>query len=294
MTMTIRPVEEVFRGPKVHWVGNGFRVRQYFPLGRPPRFFDRFSPFILLDYNEPHTFPGTDKMVGIGPHPHRGFETVTIAFEGSVAHGDSRGNFDVIHPGDVQWMTAGEGILHKEYHEKEYAKNDRVFHMIQLWVNLPAKDKMTTPAYQALTKENMGKVVLPDEVGTVTVIAGEVLGAKGPAHTFSPIHLYRVQLQPNASATLEEPSAFNTGLLVIGGSAEINEAHCERGDFALLQNEPGSIVLRAGADGADVMVFSGEPLNEPVAAGGPFVMNSREELDQAYQDYYAGAFGTLE
>lgn len=288
----IRNIEEITKQPPAHWVGNGFRVSQYFPRRRPAHFFDRISPFILLDYNARVLFKGTQSMVGVGPHPHRGFETVTFAFEGKVAHGDNQGNQGVIGPGDLQWMTAGSGILHKEYHETEYAKEDRIFHMIQLWVNLPAKDKMTSPNYQAITKKEVAH--RPFLGGQVLIYAGEVLGEKGPAKTFSPMNIYKVELDSGSSINLEEPSHYNLALLVIEGQVKLNDEVLDNGDFVLMKNEEGSFSLESLAPSSQVFVLSGEPLNEPVVAGGPFVMNTDEELSQAYDDYNTGGFGSLD
>lgn len=286
----IRHVEEIIKQPAAHWVGNGFRVSQYFPRRRPAHFFDRISPFILLDYNARVLFKGTQSLVGVGPHPHRGFETVTFAFEGKVAHHDNQGNQGVIGPGDLQWMSAGAGILHKEYHEADYAKEDRIFHMIQLWVNLPAKDKMTEPRYQPITKEEVTK--RPFLGGQILIYAGIVLGEKGPAKTFSPMNIYKVELDSGATLSLEEPAHHNLALLVIEGQVSLNDDLLDNGDFALMKNEKGSFTLEGKAPSSQVFVLSGEPLNEPVIAGGPFVMNTEEELRQAYDDYSSGGFGS--
>lgn len=289
---TLRKIERVFRGKHSHWVGDGFHVKQYFPSGQDEEFLNRFSPFILLDYNEPYYFEATNKTVGVGAHPHRGFETVTLAISGKVEHHDNRGNHGIIGPGDIQWMTAGSGILHKEYHEKEYAKKGRSFHMIQLWVNLPKKYKMVEPKYQALLSENMGKLALENNMGELTVFAGEVKGVKGPASTFSPINMFKVMLKKDGSINLNEPSNFNTGALVIDGSIKVNdEQTLEQGDFILFENVEGEIKLEGISDEASIIFLSGEPLNEPVVAQGPFVMNTKEEILQANLDFYSGLFG---
>lgn len=288
--MKKRRIEEIIRPPAPHWVGNGFRVQQYFPKGRGKGSFDRFSPFILLDYNAKTFFKGTSSMVGVGPHPHRGFETVTFAFEGKVEHGDNQGNHGIIGPGDIQWMSAGSGILHKEYHEREYAKNDRHFHMIQLWVNLPSQHKMTPPKYQALLKEDMGKALFAG--GEFTVYAGEAGGAKGPAHSFSPMNIYMLSLEKDAAIDLEEPGSYNLALLILEGEVLLQDTLLKASDFALMKNEEGTLTLRGVADRSDVFILSGEPLQEPVVAGGPFVMNTEEELLQAFEDYESGLFGS--
>lgn len=287
-----RPIERILRGAHSHWVGDGFYVKQYFPSGQNIEFFNRFSPFILLDYNEPYYFEATNKTVGVGAHPHRGFETVTLAISGKVEHHDNKGNHGIIGPGDIQWMTAGSGILHKEYHEKEYAQKGRTFHMIQLWVNLPQKYKMVEPKYQSLLNENMGKFSLQDNMGEVTVYAGQVQGVKGPVKTFSPINLYKVTLKKNGTIKLNEPADFNTGALVINGSVKINDNQIlEQGSFILFENKEGNIKLEGISDEVSLIFLSGEPLNEPVVAQGPFVMNTEEEIIQANLDFYTGLFG---
>lgn len=287
-----RNTEMIFKGADPHWVGTGFRVSQYFPKKTGRTFFDRFSPFLLLDYNLPYKFKAVKSGLGVSPHPHRGFETVTLAFEGYVEHGDNKGNSGVIGPGDIQWMTAGSGILHKEYHEKEYAKNDRIFHMIQLWVNLPSKYKMTEPKYQSILKEQMGKYEVENNGGEVMVYAGEFKGIKGPASTFSPINMYRISLKKGNVLEFEEPENFNTGMIVINGEFKLNDSeNLVNEEFCLFENQKGKIKLEATTDIAELIVLSGEPLNEPVVAYGPFVMNTQEEINQANQDYYSGKFG---
>ncbi len=286
-------MKEIFAVNRPHWVGNGFHVSQYFPSGREQGFMERFSPFILMDYNKPFHFPASDSLVGVDVHPHRGFETVTFAFDGYVEHSDNKGGGGVIGPGDIQWMTAGSGILHKEFHEKEYAKKDRTFHMIQLWVNLPAKDKMTNPKYQAIAKTQMGKYSL-DGGSEITIYAGEVFGTKGPATTFSPMNIYRVDLKESSRVELSEPSSYNLGMLVISGEAFSNGQELREHEFALYKNEDGIIELSASKGDASIFVLSGEPLNEPIVARGPFVMNTEEEIRQANEDFYNGKFGNMD
>lgn len=287
-----RTVEQIINVKYPHWVGDGFRVKQYFSASRNESFFNRFSPFLLLDYNEPYFFEGKEKTVGVGAHPHRGFETVTLSIAGKVEHNDNKGNSGVIKSGDVQWMTAGSGILHKEYHETEYSKKGRTFHMIQLWVNLPKKYKMTEPKYQAILREEMGRITLENNAGEITIIAGEVMGVKGPASTFSPINMYRVALNKEGKVTLNEPANFNSGFLVVNGSLKLNEdTTVNAGEFILFDNVEGDFSLESISEMAEVVVISGEPLNEPVAAKGPFVMNTQEELLQANLDFYSGLFG---
>ncbi|SFI30043.1 hypothetical protein SAMN05192551_11135 [Tindallia magadiensis] len=286
----LRPIEEKFVIEKEHWVGNGFLVRNYFPGGR--NLLQRFSPFALMDYNVPKNFPPSKTSRGIGPHPHRGIETVTFAFEGAVEHHDNAGNHGIIYPGDVQWMTAGGGIMHKEYHEKAFLNRGGIFHMIQLWVNLPKKDKYVPGRYQDLPNTKLGKVELADGAGNVTVVSGEFDGVKGPAMTYSPMNIYWMDLTSGSEILFEEPGDYNTGMMITGGKAEINGADSEHKDFILFENQEGKIQIKAGKSGVKLMVLSGEPLKEPAVAGGPFVMNTQEELDQAFQDYREGNFGT--
>lgn len=274
---------------ETHWVGDGFRVHNFFPFALPE---DRMSPFYLLDYNSPHEFPPTLKPRGVGPHPHRGFETVTISFEGKVAHHDSRGNAGVIGEGDLQWMTAGSGILHKEYHEEGFARAGGIFHMAQLWVNLPAKDKMTTPKYQAIEDAQIPRVAVAN--GTVEVIAGEYEGSKGPASTFSPIEMYRVRLSARGKAEFSLPAGYNTGLLIADGSVVINGTEDAPVNSFVVFNNDGTDLTIEAADGALCLLLSGEPLNEPIASYGPFVMNTQDEIRQAMRDYGAGEFGVLD
>ncbi|MFV0466865.1 MAG: pirin family protein [Lachnospiraceae bacterium] len=287
-----RAIEKIFTGPRTHWVGNGFEVSNYFPSGQ--NLLERFTPFILLDYNAPREFTPSETPRGVGQHPHRGFETVTFAFEGAIEHHDNKGNHGIIYPGDVQWMTAASGIMHKEYHEKEFSKKGGVFHMIQLWVNLPKKYKMTEPAYQAMTKEQMGKVVLPDGQGSVTVVAGAYDGVVGPAKSFTPMNIYTIDLKKGGTVALTEPGDYNLGILILSGDVKVNSEDCKAKDFVLFQNEEGEVSITAEHNDAKIFVLSGEPVNEPIAAGGPFVMNTREELQQANEDFNNGKFGTFD
>ncbi|CUP86741.1 pirin family protein [Clostridium baratii] len=287
-----RTIETYFKGPGFHLVGDGFHVSQYFPEGKD--LLVRFSPFILLDYNAPYYFEPSNFRRGVGAHPHRGFETVTIAYAGKVEHHDNKGNHGVIGPGDVQWMTAGSGVLHKEYHEENFSKNGGILHMIQLWVNLPKKDKMTHPKYQSISKDDMGIYKLNNDYGEIKIIAGEVNGVKGPASTFSKINLYNVALKNFGKTVLSEPSNFNTGILVIGCKVKVNdEKTFEENDFILFDNVEGKISVESITETSLFIVLSGEPLNEPVASDGPFVMNTNEELLQAYDDFESGKFGTF-
>ncbi len=292
MSKKTKSVEQIIAPPPPHWVGDGFRVHGFFPYQRLGH--SRMSPFYLLDYNSKYEFEPSEKLFGVGPHPHRGFETVTIAYQGKVAHHDSRGNSGIIGEGDVQWMTAGSGILHKEYHEKEYNLKGGMFQMVQLWVNLPAKYKMTEPQYQAITNDQMGKFELPDNAGTVEVIAGDFIGTKGAATTFSPVHLYNLKLKKGATLTFDLPENYTTAMVMIEGQAKFNESETAPEDhFVLFKNDGEQISVEAEED-CVILVMSGEPLNEPISAYGPFLMNTREEIDQAIEDFQAGKFGYLE
>lgn len=289
---SFRTIETFFRGSDFHMVGDGFKVTQYFPQGR--NLLLRFSPFILLDYNPPCYFEPSNHRPGVGAHPHRGFETVTIDYAGKVEHHDNKGNHGIIGPGDVQWMTAGSGVLHKEYHETEFSKNGGILHMIQLWVNLPRKDKMVDPKYQTILKDDMGIYKIPENHGEIKIIAGEVKGVKGPASTFSKINLYNVNLRNYGVVYLDEPSNFNTGILIINGNVKVNDERTfGEGEFILFNNVEGDIKVESISEESLFLVLSGEPLNEPVVPYGPFVMNTEREIVQAYKDFEDGKFGTL-
>jgi redox-sensitive bicupin YhaK (pirin superfamily) len=287
-----RQIETVMSPPAPHMVGDGFRVYNFFP--GPYGEMKRMSPFFMMDYNSKIEFPPSETPRGVGVHPHRGFETVTIAYHGKVAHHDSAGNSGVISEGGVQWMTAASGVLHKEYHEKEFSLRGGAFQMVQLWVNLPAKYKMSPPKYQALNAEDMGKFFLPENNGHVDVIAGEFKGIKGAASTFTPIHVYNLYLKKGAKLSFELPEHFNTGLLVAEGEIKMNEEQQVVADhFVLFKNSGTEMEVEALRD-STVLVLSGEPINEPLVAYGPFLMNTKQEIIQAYDDVNSGKFGFLE
>lgn len=291
--MTTKKVEMIATPRAPHFVGDGFRVHNFIP-SYPHLNMMRMDPFIMLDYNSKFVFPASERSRGVGVHPHRGFETVTIAYKGRVEHHDSSGGGGIIAEGDVQWMTAASGVLHKEFHEQEWSKQGGEFHMVQLWVNLPAKDKMSAPKYQALENNHMQKVALANVAGEVTVIAGEYNGVSGSASTFTPIHLYNVRLNQGGKAEFNLPANFNTALLVIEGNVTINGSdEVPTDNFALFANEGEQFSIEA-SDDAVVLLMSGEPIKEPIAAHGPFVMNTNEELSQAFRDYNTGKFGYLE
>jgi redox-sensitive bicupin YhaK (pirin superfamily) len=291
--MKTRNIEVVVPPRAPHYVGDGFRVHNFIPSGYHLDM-QRMTPFIMLDYNSKFYFPPSEKPKGVGVHPHRGFETVTIAYKGKVAHGDSSGNKGVIGEGDVQWMTAASGILHKEFHEENFSKAGGDFQMVQLWVNLPAKDKMSKPKYQSITNDQINKFQLPENAGVIEVIAGEYKGVKGAASTFTPVHVYNAKLKAGATADFSFPSNYNTALLVVEGSIQVNGTEKVPTDhFVLFENNGETFTLEA-SENALVLILSGEPINEPIAAQGPFVMNNRAQLVQAIDDFNMGKFGYLE
>lgn len=287
---SIKKVEQIIAPPPRHWVGDAFHVSGFFPNG--PVSAKRMSPFFLLDYNAKMSFAPRELPYGVGPHPHRGFETVTIAYKGKVEHHDSRGGGGIIGEGDVQWMTAGSGLLHKEYYEREFSRAGGEFQMVQLWVNLPAKDKMTDPKYQAITNAEMGRVKLPGG-GEVEVVAGEFAGTKGPATTFTPVHLYNLKPKKGETIKFDLPDGYTTAILAIEGSAVINGGEkLSENNMALFERDGETITVEAAEDGI-FLVMSGEPIDEPIAQYGPFVMNTQLELAQAIEDYRSGKFGYL-
>ena len=288
-----KQIEAILPPPGTHMVGDGFKVHNFFPsynlIGEKG-----MSPFFLLDYNSRWIISPSERPRGVGVHPHRGFETVTIAYHGKVAHHDSAGNSGVIGEGDVQWMTAGSGILHKEYHEKEFSKKGGVFQMVQLWVNLPKKHKMTTPKYQAIENKDMTRVILDDGKSFVELVAGEYKGKKGPAYTFSTANMFNARLQKGAVADFSFNKEYNTGILIIEGEVRINDTKIAPADHFVLFKHDGEDFKVEAMKESVVLVLSGEPIDEPIASYGPFVMNTEEEIKEAYDDYYNGKFGHLE
>jgi len=287
---TIKKVAAILNPPAPHMVGDGFRVHNFFPNG----YKIKMDPFYLLDYNAKIEFSATNNKRGVGVHPHRGFETVTIAYQGAVAHHDSAGNSGVIYPGDVQWMTAASGILHKEYHEENFSKSGGLFQMVQLWVNLPAKYKMSAPKYQALANNDIAKFTLPNEDGLVEVIAGTYNGIKGSASTFTPIEVYNVKLKNGAKVTLDTPASYNTVMIVIEGAITVNGSENATTNQMVHFTQEGTNIDVQATEDSIVLFLSGEPINEPIAQYGPFLMNKPEELQQAIEDYNTGKFGYLE
>lgn len=288
-----RSVQFIYSPPSFHWVGNGFRVHNFFPSNTDIDMY-RMSPWFLMDYASKFDFPPSEEPRGVAVHPHRGIETVTIAYHGKVAHHDSAGNGGVIGEGDVQWMTAGGGILHKEYHEESFNKSGGTFQMVQLWTNLPKAFKMTAPKYQELTFAKGKKYQIPDDGGFVHIIAGEYQGIKGNAETFVPTSLFDAHIKSGGELQLRFPSTHNTGLLVIEGSIVINgEEKAPADHFVLMSNDGIDFTLSSDGD-AVVLILSGEPIDETIVPYGPFVMNTKEEIQQAYDDYHNGRFGHLD
>ena len=272
-----------------HWVGDGFPVRSLFSydaLG------EHISPFLLFDYAGPHRFTPTTERRGVGQHPHRGFETVSIVYDGEVEHRDSAGNGGVIGPGDIQWMTAAGGIIHEEFHSPAYGKTGGPFRMVQLWVNLPAKDKMAAPGYQGILAADVPTVDLPNGAGKARIIAGDYLGAKGPARTFSPINLWDVRLNPGADATLVLPEGHTAMVVVLEGQVTVEGELLRDAELALLDRAGVEVALQSDRE-ATLLVLTGEPLNEPIVGHGPFVMNSQAEIRQAIDDFKMGRFAKI-
>ncbi|MFV0182730.1 pirin family protein [Empedobacter falsenii] len=289
--MNTKNIEAVIAPREPHFVGDGFRVHNFIPSGYHLDM-KRMDPFIMLDYNSKFDFPATDKPKGVGVHPHRGFETVTIAYQGSVSHHDSAGGGGTIHQGDVQWMTAASGVLHKEYHAEEFYKKGGIFQMVQLWVNLPAKDKMSAPKYQAIAHKDIPTVEV--ENGFVEVIAGKYNQAKGAASTFSPVNMLNAKLNEGGKANFSFPAHCNTVILVIEGEVKVNNQEIVPTDHLLLFTNEGEDFTIEAIESSVVLILSGEPLNEPIASYGPFVMNTQEQIREAFDDYNHGKFGTLE
>ena len=286
--MTQKKVLGTYSAGSNHWVGDGFPVRNLFPSNGV-----EVSPFLMLDYAGPLKFEPSSKPRGVGEHPHRGFETVTIAYQGSVGHRDSAGNSGVIYTGDVQWMTAASGVVHEELHEAEFTKNGGIFEMVQLWVNLPKAQKMSKPRYQGITKDQIPVIELPGG-GHARVIAGELLGRLGPAKTFTPVGLFDVILKAGERFELPLPDGHNAAVVLRKGDVLLNGTEHLRGEalIAPLTEEGDGVILEAKED-TQLLILSGEPIDEPVASYGPFVMNTQEELKQAVADYRAGRMGHL-
>jgi redox-sensitive bicupin YhaK (pirin superfamily) len=293
MTMkeiTMKKLLRIHQSSGMHWVGNGFPVRSVFDyngLGR------ELSPFLLLDYAAPYPFPAGHEKRGVGGHPHKGFETVTVAYQGELEHRDSSGGGGKIGAGDVQWMTAGNGIVHEEFHSRDFTRQGGTLQMVQLWVNLRAQDKSAKAGYQTLLKAQIPVVPIPQDAGTVRVIAGEYGGQRGPAKTFTPINLWDVNLRAGKTTELPLPNGHTTTFLVLSGKVEVDGGRLAgEGDLVVFERSGEGITVKASSD-ATLLVMSGEPFAEPVVGHGPFVMNSRAEIQQAFEEYQLGKMGEL-
>ncbi|WP_417285234.1 pirin family protein [Comamonas sp.] len=290
----LKKILGVYEAPRPHWVGNGFPVRSLFSYGDHGK---ALSPFLLLDHAGPQSFAPTSGRRGVGTHPHRGFETVTIVYEGEVAHRDSTGAGGTIGPGDVQWMTAGSGILHEEFHSEAFARSGGALEMVQLWVNLPAKDKMSAPGYQNLLNADIPQVELPGGAGHLRVIAGDYNGADrkahGPAHTFTPINVWDVRIKAGATTELKAQPGHTLALVVLHGTVLINGEEVARaGQLVHMDRAEDTVHLEANNE-VTLLWLSGEPIDEPVVGHGPFVMNTDEEIEQAIDDFRSGQFGRI-
>ncbi|OOF58474.1 pirin family protein [Rodentibacter genomosp. 2] len=293
----MKKVANVFTAPEKHWVGNGFHVASMFSYNDKDKNLD---PFLLMDYNPPKFFQGGRRdnsefaLRGVEEHPHRGFETVTIAYQGEVSHRDSHGGGGTIGTGDVQWMTAGSGVMHEEMHSEKFAKEGGLFEMVQLWVNLPAKDKMTAPKYQAIKSADIPVVKLPNDAGQVRVIAGELLGTTGSASTFSPINMWDTTMNANSTHTFSVSESHNVVILVLEGTIQVGgETIARRGELVTFERGGADVLIESNNE-AKLLILTGEPLNEPIVGYGPFVMNTREQIVEAFNDVQAGKFGRLD
>ncbi|PRA27472.1 pirin family protein [Pseudomonas poae] len=281
----------IYTSPRGHWVGDGFPVRTLFSydgLGK------HISPFLLLDHAGPADFTPTSERRGVGQHPHRGFETVTIVYDGEVEHRDSTGAGGTIGPGDVQWMTAARGIIHEEFHSEAFARQGGALEMVQLWVNLPAKDKMADAGYQTIVDGDIPVLPLANDAGHLRLIAGEFNGTKGPARTFTPIDVWDLRLNAGKPVTLDLHAGRNTALVILRGTVLVNgEEVARQGDLALFERDGSQLTLESNDD-AKVLLLSGEPIDEPIVGHGPFVMNTEQEIHQAFEDFHSGRFGQMQ
>lgn len=281
----------VYTSPRAHWVGDGFPVRTLFSYDNLGK---HISPFLLLDHAAPTQFEPTAERRGVGQHPHRGFETVTIVYQGELEHRDSTGSGGKIGPGDVQWMTAASGIIHEEFHSEDFARQGGFMEMVQLWVNLPAKDKMAPAGYQTILKSDIPSIDLKDNAGSLRLIAGRFEGQQGPAKTFTPIDVWDMRLNAGKNLTLDVHDGYNTALVVLRGTVQVNgRERVEAGQLALFDRAGEQLHLHANHD-AVVLLLSGEPIDEPIVGHGPFVMNSEQEIHQAFNDFHSGRFGAMD
>ena len=286
----MKKIQGIHSAPKPHWVGDGFPVRSLFSYNSHGR---HLSPFLLLDHAGPAKFEPADRPRGVGQHPHRGFETVTIVYEGEVEHRDSTGAGGKIGPGDVQWMTAASGILHEEFHSPEFTRSGGTLEMVQLWVNLPAADKLSAPGYQTLLDADIPSVELADGAGRLRVIAGEYDGHRGPARTFTPIDVWDVRLGQGRSATFRTPAGHTLALVMLKGTVLVNGSQVVReSQFVAFDREGTQLQIEANND-ASFLLLGGEPIDEPIVGYGPFVMNTEEEIRQAIDEFNEGRFGRI-
>ncbi|WP_414155514.1 pirin family protein [Pseudomonas sp. BNK-43-a] len=280
----------IHRSPHAHWVGDGFPVRSLFTYDQLAR---HISPFLMLDYAGPHTFPPTNARRGVGQHPHRGFETVTIVYQGELEHRDSTGAGGLIGPGDVQWMTAANGIIHEEFHSPAFARSGGVLEMVQLWVNLPARDKLTPAGYQTLLDAEIPRVALGEGIGSLRMIAGDYRGHRGPARTFTSMDVWDVRLQAGATLHLPLAQGRNAALVALRGSIRVNDQQDVSPASLVLLERDGEHASVTALEDATVLLLSGEPIDEPIVGYGPFVMNSQAQIAEAFDDYHAGRFGQM-
>jgi len=289
----MKQLEFIKRSNGSHWVGDGFPVQNIFSYNDIAK---NISPFLMMDHAGPVDFPPTKQKLGVGQHPHRGFETVTIVYQGGVSHRDSSGAGGTIGPGDVQWMTAASGLIHEEFHSEDFARQGGPFEMIQLWVNLPAKDKMTRPGYQGITSEQISSVDLPNDAGIARVIAGayetEQGATAGAAHTFTPMNVWDMRLKAGRRLSIELPEGHTTSLYVLRGSLNVGAQIVKTTEMAVLQSTGTTLAFDILEDSV-VLLLSGAPLNEPIVGHGPFVMNTSDEISQAMRDFKDGKFGQI-
>ena len=290
----MRNVKQIYRANSQHWVGDGFLVQPLFSHMGDDR---GTNPFLMLDYAAPHEFSPneTRNPRGVGQHPHKGFETVTIAYHGEVAHRDSSGGGGIIYEGDVQWMTAGSGIIHEEFHSENFSKKGGLFEMVQLWVNLPAKDKNTPPRYQHLAKAAIPVVEFPDEAGYLRLIAGEFESVKGAADTFTEMNVWDIVLNAGKKTVLEIPEIHNLSMVILRGNVTLNgKEQAGAGELVGFEQNGGNVHIEAGSEEVKILLLSGVPIDEPVVGYGPFVMNTTEEIRQAISDFKSGKFGNID
>ncbi|MBT0730059.1 pirin family protein [Rosenbergiella nectarea] len=287
----MKKVAFIKRSNGKHWVGDGFPVRNIFSYSDIAA---EMSPFLLMDYAGPVNFPPTNKKLGVGQHPHRGFETVTIVYHGGVSHQDSSGGGGSIGPGDVQWMTAASGVLHEEFHSPDFAASGGDFEMVQLWVNLPAKDKMSAPGYQGILNNDIPVMALPNAAGALRLIAGEYKNLQGPAKTFTPMNVWDIRAKAKSEIEFNLPVGHTCALFVLDGTLTVSQAHTvNSAELVVMERTESRLVITAEKE-TIFLVLSGEPINEPIVGRGPFVMNSRQEITQAIEDFQSGRFGKIE